>query len=130
MLITNRSRANVIKTPHGSEIRPLIDQTTAPIRLCSLAEEVLPPGARVEPHHHQVTEEIYYILRGAGEMEIDGERQKVEAGAAIYIPIGSRHSLINTGAEDMTLLLVCGPAYSREDHLFEPSASAILKTES
>ena len=116
MLIINREHAAVINTPHESEIRPLIDRTTSDIERCSLAEETLPLGKAVMPHYHLETEEIYYILRGAGEMIIDNERRAVTAGDAVFIPRGATHSLENTGTEAMTILLVCGPAYSRDDH--------------
>ena len=56
MMIVNRNLARVLATPHGSEIRPLIDRTTSAITQCSLAEEVLPPGAAVTPHHHRQLE--------------------------------------------------------------------------
>ena len=119
MKIVNRLSAAVIKTPHGSEIRPLIDRTTSDIERCSLAEEVLPAGASVSRHHHLETEEVYYILRGAGRMTVGDEVREVSAGDAIFIPRGQSHTLENIGPETMTLLLVCGPAYSREDHIFE-----------
>jgi mannose-6-phosphate isomerase-like protein (cupin superfamily) len=116
MLIVNRHDTKIIRTPHGSEIRPLIDRTTSPINQCSLAEEILPPGASVTPHHHEVIEEIYYILEGEGVMKIDGEERDVCEGAAIYIPRFARHMLTNTGDGPMRLLLVCGPAFFYEDH--------------
>lgn len=119
MLIVNRERAAIIHTPHGSEIRPLIDRTTSDIELCSLAEEVLPPGASVGRHHHLATEEVYYILRGAGHMTVGDETRAVATGDAIFIPRHTTHTLTNTGTEPITLLLVCGPAYERADHLME-----------
>jgi mannose-6-phosphate isomerase-like protein (cupin superfamily) len=119
MIIVNRQQAAVIETPHGSEIRPLIDRTTSEIELCSLAEEVLPPGASVGRHHHLETEEVYYLLEGSGRMTVGDETREVAAGDAIFIPRGATHSLENTGATPLRLLLVCGPAYSREDHRME-----------
>ena len=116
MLIVNRQRAAIINTPHGSEIRPLIDRTTSNIERCSLAEEVLPVGASVGRHHHVETEEVYYILQGAGRMTVGSEVRMVEAGDAVFIPRGHTHTLENTGQAPMTILLVCGPAYSFEDH--------------
>ena len=103
-------------TPHGSEIRPLIDRTTSDIERCSLAEEVLPVGASVSRHHHTETEEIYYILSGVGRMTVGGEARDVSEGDAIFIPRGAIHTLENTGEAPIKLLLVCGPAYSVEDH--------------
>ena len=119
MKIINRRHASIINTPHGSEIRPLIDRTTSDIERCSLAEEVLPPGAAVGRHHHLETEEVYYILHGAGRMTVGCEVREVASGDAIFIPRGHAHTLQNTGAEPMTILLVCGPAYSYEDHYGE-----------
>jgi mannose-6-phosphate isomerase-like protein (cupin superfamily) len=116
MIIVNRQRAAIINTPHGSEIRPLIDRTTSNIERCSLAEEVLPMGATVGRHHHIETEEIYYILQGMGRMTVGSEVQAVEAGDAVFIPRGHTHTLENTGQAPMTILLVCGPAHNFEDH--------------
>ncbi|HEY8459407.1 MAG TPA: cupin domain-containing protein [Blastocatellia bacterium] len=116
MIIVSRRDAKAIRTPHGSEIRPLIDRTTSPINQCSLAEEILPPGATVMPHHHEVIEEIYYIIEGEGVMKMDGEEREVREGDAIYIPRFARHALTNTGAEPMKILLICGPAFFYEDH--------------
>ena len=119
MIVINRQRAAVINTPHGSEIRPLIDRTTSSIERCSLAEEVLPPGSAVGRHHHVETEEVYYIIQGSGQMTVGSETRPVETGDAIFIPRGSTHTLENTGHEPMTILLVCGPAYSFDDHHVE-----------
>ena len=116
MIVVNRRQSAVINTPHGSEIRPLIDRTTSPVELCSLAEETLPAGAAVTRHFHTETEEVYYVLEGAGRMTVGECVREVSAGDAVYIPRGSAHTLENTGAVPMTILLVCGPAYSAADH--------------
>ena len=123
MKIVNRDQAQILHTPHGSEIRPLIDRTTSDIELCSLAEEVLPVGSAVGRHHHLETEEVYYILCGTGTMQVGDETQRVGRGDAIFIPRHSLHMLTNDGTEPMKLLLVCGPAYSREDHLMQNTRS-------
>lgn len=119
MIIVNRKRANVINTAHGSEIRPLVDRTTADITQCSLAEETLPPGRSVAPHRHRQIEEIYYIVSGRGLMTVGGDTRQVEAGDAVYVPCGHLHTLENTGTVPIKLLLVCGPAFFYEDELFE-----------
>ncbi len=116
MIVVNRQQASIINTPHGSEIRPLIDRTTSNVKLCSLAEEVLPAGAAVGRHYHLETEEVYYILRGAGRMTVGDEVREVSAGDAVFIPRNHAHTLENTGQEPMTILLVCGPAHNFADH--------------
>lgn len=122
MIITNRERANVIKTRHGSEIRPLVDRTTSAITQCSLAEEILLPGQAVTPHHHREIEEVYYIIEGRGVMTVGDEQREVAAGDAVFIPRGNRHTLANTGTEPIRLLLVCGPAFFYEDEVLDAEA--------
>ena len=119
MIITNRQRARVINTGHGSEIRALIDRTTSEITQCSLAEETLPPGCAVTPHRHRQIEEIYYIVSGRGLMTVGEETREVEAGDAVYVPRDQRHTLKNTGAEPIKLVLVCGPAFFYEDEIVD-----------
>lgn len=119
MIITNRQQASVITTRHGSEIRPLIDRTTSEITQCSLAEETLPPGCAVTPHRHRQIEEIYYIVSGRGLMTVGEETREVEAGDAVYIPRGHRHTLENTGDEPIKLILACGPAFFYEDEIVD-----------
>lgn len=119
MIVVNRSRAGVINTSHGSEIRPLIDRTTSGITNCSLAEETLPPGCAVTPHYHREIEEVYYVVSGSGAMTVGDETRQVHAGDSIYVPRGQRHSLANNGTEPIKLILVCGPAFFYEDQVFE-----------
>jgi mannose-6-phosphate isomerase-like protein (cupin superfamily) len=119
MIIINRNNARIINTRHGSEIRPLVDRTTSEITRCSLAEETLQPGQAVTPHHHREIEEIYYILSGRGVMRVGDERREVAAGDAVYVPRENIHTLENTGAEPIKLLLVCGPAFFYGDEVLD-----------
>lgn len=119
MIVVNRKHAGIINTAHGSELRPLIDRTTSGITQCSLAEEILPPGRAVTPHHHREIEEIYYIVSGYGLMTVGDETREVEAGDAVYVPRGHRHTLENTGLQPITLLVACGPAFFYEDEIAE-----------
>jgi len=122
MIIVNRKHAGIINTAHGSEIRPLIDRTTSNVTQCSLAEEMLPPGCTVTPHYHRDIEEIYYLVSGRGLMTVGDEIQEVNAGDAVYVPRGHRHTLQNTGTETIKLILVCGPAFFYEDQVFDGQA--------
>lgn len=124
MKIVNVREASVLHTRHGSEIRPLIDRSTSAITQCSVAEESLPAGCAVTPHFHRDTEEVYYILDGDGVMTIADEQRSVRGGDAIYIPRNSVHSLANTGSTPMRIVLVCGPAFSRDDENFVESAGS------
>jgi len=115
MDIQNIADAVPFTTKDGSEIRELLAHRNSCIRNQSLAEARLPPGAKTTPHHHQVTEEIYYILEGRGRMQIESEFQDVRPGDAIAIPPRSQHTITNTGSETLKFLCTCAPGYEHED---------------
>ncbi len=54
------------------------------------------PGSSVG-EHLQVTDEIYYITRGTGELTTNGELCQVRAGDLVIAPKGTRHSIRTTG---------------------------------
>ena len=70
-------------------------------------DDTIEPGASIGEHGHDGDEEVYYILEGAGEMTMDGVVAAVQAGDFCFTQSGHRHSLRNTGAQSMRLLVVC-----------------------
>jgi len=57
-------------TKDGSKIREIIAPRNSLIERQSLAEAVVPVGGATHEHYHAISEEIYFILAGAGEMRI------------------------------------------------------------
>ena len=80
----------------------------------SLAHATVAPGM-TSILHRLKTSEVYYILQGEGEMRIDGERQKVGPGQAIYIPPGTAQQITNTGSCDLVFICIVDPAWKTED---------------
>ncbi len=77
----------------------------------TFGEVVLLPGKGHDRHNHPESEEILYVLSGAGEqMVADGEPFPVKPGDAIYVPTAVYHSTLNTGWEPMRLLALYNPA--------------------
>lgn len=62
------------------------------------------------PEHVHETVESYTILKGTGEMTVDGETQTVKEGDCIFIPSNLPHSLHNTGEEEMHMMFVYAPS--------------------
>src|ERR1700704_1883655 len=75
-------------TKDGSTIRELHHT-----KVQSLAEATLEVEQATERHYHRVTEEIYFVLKGQGKMEVDGETTHVRPGDAVLIPAGARGRL-------------------------------------
>lgn len=66
-------------------------------------------------HYHKRLTEIYYILEGHGQMELDGQRIDVSPGSAILIKPGCRHRAIGT----MKIINVPIPAFDPDDEWFD-----------
>ena len=104
--------AEPFTTKDGSTIRELHHTEHQ-----SLAEASLPAGGTTERHYHALTEEIYFVLEGAGELEIDGETRTVRPGDAALIPPGARHAI--TATAQLRFLCCCSPPYSHDDTYFD-----------
>lgn len=68
-------------------------------------KRVLHPGAAIG-YHPQKEDEVYYILSGAGVMQMNGNEFPVKPGDAILTRPGSSHGLKQTGKDDLTLIIV------------------------
>ncbi|MDR2946188.1 MAG: cupin domain-containing protein [Candidatus Adiutrix sp.] len=75
--------------------------------------QVMPPHMGMPFFHkHRRNEEMYIVLKGSGEFEVDGEVAAIREGSVVRIaPDGSR-SWKNTGSEPMVMLCIQGVAGS------------------
>lgn len=66
-------------------------------------------------HYHKRTTEIYLVLDGEGEMELDGVRIPIKPMTAIYIKPGCRHRAIGK----LRILNIPVPAFDESDEWFD-----------
>jgi mannose-6-phosphate isomerase-like protein (cupin superfamily) len=69
------------------------------------------PGGKVPKHEHP-NEEVYFVLEGAGTIEIDGKIEPIQAGEAVYVPSGCSHELANPSqnTHNMVFMFTYSPA--------------------
>jgi mannose-6-phosphate isomerase-like protein (cupin superfamily) len=109
----NRERdAAPFVTKDGSTIREYFHTERQ-----SLAEASLEPRQTTQRHYHERSEEIYLIVEGGGELEVDGDRREVAAGDAVLVRPGAWHEL-TAGGGGVRLLCCCVPPYSDADTYF------------
>lgn len=102
-------------TKDGSIVRELMHPSVHGNRGQSLAEALVPPGARTKLHRHRNSEEIYYFLEGAGSLRLGAREFHVRTGDTICIPPGTPHAVTNSGAVVLRILCTCTPPYAHED---------------
>ena len=96
--------------PDGSEIRALMRTSRGQLTHCTL-----PPHETSEAVYHRTVEEIWYCLRGRGEVwRRQRERREVtvfEPGICISIPPGTRFQFRNDGDEPLEFIIVTMPRW-------------------
>jgi mannose-6-phosphate isomerase-like protein (cupin superfamily) len=117
MEVRSSASAEAFTTLDGSTIRVLLDAAAGGAANQSLAEATLAPGQSTERHYHAASEEIYVMLEGGGEMEVEGDRREIGSGDAVLIPAGVWHR-IRAGAGGARFLCCCAPPYADEDTFF------------
>jgi len=115
MFIRDLEKMQEIIAGDGSYLRELFNPLKDDLELgYSLAHARVAPGGRTLLHRMK-TSEVYYIIEGYGEVEIDGERRNVGPGHAVYMPPGSAQRIQNTGASELVFICMVDPAWRVED---------------
>lgn len=68
----------------------------------------LKPGEEIGEEVHQLDQFIRFE-QGQGQAILDGVPCEVKADDALIVPEGTRHNVVNTGAEDMKLYTLYAP---------------------
>nr|WP_228766454.1 cupin domain-containing protein [Pelagerythrobacter aerophilus] len=76
----------------------------APRRTMEFRKRVLHPGAAigVHPISH---DEVYYVLSGEGELESDGQKQRLGPGMAAYLYADAEVGIRQVGSEPLELII-------------------------
>ncbi len=78
----------------------------------SIARARVEPGVSTMLHRVRGADEIYYLLSGEGEVEIDGKIiGTMHSGDLLRIPADAAQRITNTGREDLIFLAICAPRF-------------------
>jgi len=109
-MIARFDEIDAVKCPCGFSKRAFLspDNSTATMHVVDIQVD-----SRV--HYHKKLTEIYFVLEGAGEMELDGRRVPVTPLTAIFIKPGCRHRAVGK----MRIVNVSIPPFDPEDEWFD-----------
>jgi mannose-6-phosphate isomerase-like protein (cupin superfamily) len=111
MIVRNVKDKEVLETTylaHGGAIAQMILDRRTLKEIGFLAIAQLERGKKIEAHRDPM-EEIYFILSGEGEMQVDEEIRHVGPGDAIWVPVGAEHALTSSKEKDCVILVVASP---------------------
>lgn len=109
-MIAKFDEIDALRCPCGFAKRAFAggDNSTATVHVVDIRED-----SRI--HYHKKLTEIYVVLEGEGQMELDGERVLVGPMTTIFIKPGCRHRAIG----EMRILNVVIPPFDTEDEWFD-----------
>lgn len=120
MFVRNIEDREEIVAGDNTRLRELFNPLKDPLDLrYSLAVARVEPGGTTFLHRLR-TSEVYYLLRGHGEMHIGDERRPVSEGDAVYIPPGATQQIENTGEGELEFVCIVDPAWRAEDEEILP----------
>ena len=119
MIIVDLNTANSIQGSEGTQIKQIFHphNTMLGIRY-SVIQCVIEPGKRSKPHKLK-SSEIYFILKGYGNLHVNDESSDIKENQAAYIPPFSKQYIENVGNVDLQFLCIVDPAWKQEDEIIE-----------
>ena len=76
----------------------------------SMGLYALAAGA-ADPQGPHAEDEVYYVVAGRGQIEVEGQSRPVRAGSIVYVPARARHRF-HTITEELRVLVFFAPAES------------------
>ena len=120
-VITKDEIKEPFRAPLGEQIFEMIGRPEAlgGTTHHSLVHVVIPPRFSSPAHHHEISEETYYVLKGEARMIIDDYELSLIPGQACLIMPGEIHQIFNDKDEDLEFLTVSAPAWTPDDSFEE-----------
>lgn len=66
-------------------------------------------------HNHDYKEQIYFIIKGRATMHLDGKRQPVRDGDAVFMPVYGEHQMINNSQNELVHLIISAPVTKEQE---------------
>ncbi len=109
-MVARFDEIDAVKCPCGFAKRAFADpeNSTATMHIVDIRAD-----SRV--HYHKKLTEIYLVLEGSGQMDLDGESVPVEPFTAIFIKPGCRHRAVGK----MRIVNVRIPLFDAKDEWFD-----------
>lgn len=86
----------------------VFDSATANISL-TVCVEIFDVGGRTPPNRHQWAVEMFFILKGEGQVTCDGKTVPIQAGDSILVPPTGTHVIENVGSSRLYALCIMVP---------------------
>jgi mannose-6-phosphate isomerase-like protein (cupin superfamily) len=105
--------ANPLSATDKVQMINVVQDDTITINVARFVE-----GAEVKPHFHKTHDEMVYVLKGSGQMFINGNWIDVKPGIFHFNPMNKVHATKNTGKEHLVIFSIFSPPMKGPDRYF------------
>ena len=83
---------------------------------CKVKRIVVKPDQRLSYQYHHKRSEHWVIAQGMALVTLEDETSTYVSGDYVYIPVGKKHRIQNTGKDDLIFIEVqCGTYFGEDD---------------
>lgn len=68
-------------------------------------------------HYHKELTEVYFVLNGAIDVQLDGKVEHLKKGEMIMIFPNTNHEAWKTSKENAEILVICSPPWVEQDEI-------------
>jgi mannose-6-phosphate isomerase-like protein (cupin superfamily) len=114
--IANWKDIDTIEDGCGGTIYKILNIENSDLSRIEIVMCLFPPGEVAHLHYHKVMEEIYFIIEGDGEIELDGKWHTVQPEDSVAIPPNMKHRMRNVSTDKtLRFLSVNSPEWRQND---------------
>ncbi len=71
----------------------------------------IPPGGEIGEEVHEFSDQVLYLIDGAGTVVLNGVPSDFNSGDMVIVPAGTRHNFITKDGTDMKIITVYSPPH-------------------
>lgn len=106
----SEAASGTLPVPGGRSVfRILLDEQSVGAKQFALLVNEFDPGLTSTAHKHDAEEHAFYVISGAGIMNIEGEKIPVAPGDAVFVPPGKMHQISSTGDAPLKYVVLYSP---------------------
>ncbi len=106
----SETASGTLPVPGGRSVfRILLDEQSVGAKQFALLVNEFDPGLTSTAHKHDAEEHAFYVISGAGIMNIEGEKIPVAPGDAVFVPPGKMHQISSTGDAPLKYVVLYSP---------------------
>ena len=84
---------------------------------CKVKQIIIKPGQAPSYQYHFKREEVWVVVQGAGELNLNGDKTQVSEGQIIHVPTEAKHQITNNTDKDLIFIEVQMGEYFGEDDI-------------